>query len=161
MDYSGIEKLYKYVNELNKDISTFIDVGSGRGKLCLFMASIPKIKKSIGIELVVERYEDALALKSELSPEYADKVEFLNSNIFDVSLPSSTQTFVWFSNLCFDSATTDNIFQKFTDELPPGSIVCCSQTPKSNNPKLQFIKQVPIEMSWSKNSQVHIYKIIA
>ena len=48
MEYEGIEKLY---NKFNKDfeLTNFIDIGSGRGKLCLYMALFPQITQSIGI----------------------------------------------------------------------------------------------------------------
>jgi tRNA G46 methylase TrmB len=162
MDYEGLDKLYKKVILHNSKIDTFIDVGSGRGKLCLFMAAIEKIKKSIGIELVKERVDDALELKEKLAFNYSNKVSFINSNIFDVDFKSivnnNSQVFVWFSNLCFEQSTTDNIFKKLVDELPSNTIICCSKKILNNNPKLIFIETLPVEMSWDKGSNVYIYK---
>jgi tRNA G46 methylase TrmB len=166
MSYNGITNLYRRVNTLNPNINTFIDIGSGRGKLCLYMASYAKIKKTIGIELVEERYQDALKLKEKLEAHHLKKVVFINDNIFNVSLQSQISTlpinqgvFVWFSNLCFDQSTTDGIFKKIVDELPTGSIICCSKQP-AENPQLLFIETIPIEMSWHTNSNVHMYRIL-
>ena len=66
MEYEGIEKLYEAVKEFEP--TCFMDIGSGRGKLCMYMASKPEIKHSLGIELVKERHDDAKKLKSKLAP---------------------------------------------------------------------------------------------
>jgi len=161
MDYKGLKRLYSIVKSMNKKINTFIDVGSGRGKLCLYMAADDKIKKSIGIELVTDRHKDGLVLQKKLSKEYAEKVELINSDIFKVDieskLPEDAQVFVWFSNLCFDQNITDDIFQKLEKELPSGSIICCSNRCEAGHKSMQFVKSVPIDMSWHKGSNVYIY----
>lgn len=186
MEYEGMEELYNYVrNKYNSNLDTFIDVGSGRGKLCMFMAAQKNIDKSIGIELVKERYEDAQLLQKELIEyqetgktsqmthsklcrggkrgekiDYAKKVTLLNQNILDIDLKNyvspDSDVFVWFSNLCFEQNTTNDIFQKINNELPNNSIVCCSKMP---NPTVGiFLNKIQIPMSWSKNSEVYIYK---
>ena len=176
MDYKGMEKLYKHVKKINPDINTFLDIGSGRGKLCLYLLGLPKIQKCIGVELVKERYEDALQLKTQLPEEYVDKVEFIHANILDVPLNKyfndQTKLFVWFSNLCFAQHVTDDIFKKLGTELPVGTIICCSKKTSNNlnltpNPNLEtsltsftYLGSVQIEMSWSGNSTVYIYKHI-
>ena len=175
MNYDGMKVLYTYVQTINPEINTFIDIGSGRGKLCLYLASLPKIKKCIGIELVKSRCDDAIELKSRLSSAFADKVEFICGDIFSIDLSerlmngsdsysdSGTTTdakvFVWLSNLCFKQETVDEIFEKIVHELPKGSVLCCSKKTTSENPRITFIETVPIEMSWNKESNVHIYQI--
>jgi len=171
MDYEGLARLFKHVQKISPAINTFIDIGSGRGKLCLFMASMAKIKKTIGIELVKARHEDAIDLQQKVPGEYAKNAIFINADIFDIvlesKLPEDPHVFVWFSNLCFDQNTTNDIFDKIKKELPTGSIICCSKiySPSKStddsgeNHSLKFIESIPIEMSWSKTSNVHIYKI--
>lgn len=165
MDYDGIKELYDIVKSMNKKINTFIDVGSGRGKLCFFMASYAEIEKSIGIELVTKRHNDALDLKSRLEkatswwdlPNISGKIEFINSDILnvDLDLPDRPQLFIWFSNLCFNENVNNDIFLKFEKELPEGSILCCSK--RSDVVGLKFVKSVPIDMSWGKANNVYIY----
>jgi tRNA G46 methylase TrmB len=163
MNYEGMKKLHMYVQKINPDLNTFIDIGSGRGKLCLYLASLRKIKKCIGIELVKSRYEDAIELKTRLSPAFADKVEYICANIFEVNikefLPMDANVFVWFSNLCFEQSSIDEIFEKIVNELPSGSIICCSKKTNSENNRILFIESVQIEMSWNKDSIVHIYEL--
>ena len=162
MEYEGLEKLFRYIKKFEPRINTFIDVGSGRGKLVLYMAGKPTIKKSIGIELVDKRHEDALDLKNKLEifENYTNKVDLLNKNVLEISfqeyLPTDGFVFVWFSNLCFDQEITDSIFEKMREELPKGSIICCSQCPKTND--LDNIPSIKIPMTWSI-STVSIYRL--
>jgi len=163
MEYEGIDKLYAYVSQI-RPINTFIDVGSGRGKLCMFMASKPQIERSLGIELVESRHRDAMYLKQQLKSNFADKVEFINSNIFNVDLTaynfSPQSVFVWFSNLCFDQSTTNKIFEKMKQELPVGTIVTCSNKITEEVDGFQYLDTQIIPMSWHKDSNVYVYTII-
>jgi hypothetical protein len=162
MEYEGLEKLFRYIKKFEPRINTFIDVGSGRGKLVLYMAAKPIIKKTIGIELVDKRHENAIELKNKLDifKNYTNKVTLLNENVLEISfkdyLPTEGLVFVWFSNLCFDQEITDSIFSKMREELPKGSIICCSQCP--NTKDLDNIPSIKIPMTWSV-STVSIYRL--
>lgn len=158
MEYDGIQELYSIITKkYNSKIDCFMDIGSGRGKLCMYMAGQPKIKHVLGVELVKERHDDAENLKSKLKSSYANKVELLNQNIFDVNLGenSGNNVFIWFSNLCFDKNNIDLIFKKFSEELPEGTIICCSKKPES---ELKYLDSIKIPMSWNRDSIVYIYK---
>jgi len=160
MEYDGIEKLYTYISKhYNSKIDCFIDIGSGRGKLCMFMAAQPKIKHVLGIELVKQRHDDAEVLKSELKNEYSNKVELLNKNVLEINFQNykNNQIMIWFSNLCFEQNTTNEVFQKLKTEMPSGTIICCSKQP---NPQVgHFLQDIIIPMSWSQNSNVYIYRL--
>lgn len=160
MEYDGIEKLYTYISKhYNSKIDCFIDIGSGRGKLCMFMAAQPKIKHVLGIELVKQRHDDAEVLKSELKNEYSNKVELLNKNVLEINFQNykNNQIMIWFSNLCFEQNTTNEVFQKLKTEMPSGTIICCSKQP---NPQVgDFLHDILIPMSWSQNSNVYIYRL--
>lgn len=172
MQYEGLEQLYQHIIKFDNNSYPFVphcflDIGSGRGKLCLYMAAKSCIGQSIGIELVKQRYEDALTLKNALDakyPDYTKKVSFINSNILDISLKQyirSAPVFVWFSNLCFDQSITDKIFEKLIAELPIGSIICCSKIPQIMNNGVENCKslgQISIPMSWAEDSIVFIYQ---
>lgn len=157
MNYDGIDKLYKYVKKKYPNITTFIDIGSGRGKLCIYMSSFPKIKKSIGIELVKERHDDALKLLKTTRSEYSKKIEFINDDIFNIDvndhINKNGSVFVWWSNLCFDQSITDAIYDVLIRELPKGSVMCCSKT----NSNGTLADSIAIPMSWTQNSRVLIY----
>lgn len=164
MTYEGLETLYNHIQPMIEP-SYFIDVGSGRGKLCLYMAQHTSIQKSIGVELVKSRYDDAQNLKNELSQnaqfvQYTNKTEFINADILTINLEQmiTKKAFVWFSNLCFDTEMTIKVFDKLIKELPQGSIICCSKTAENIN--AEKLGTLSIPMSWSQNSNVHLFKII-
>jgi hypothetical protein len=158
MEYVGIDKLYNHVINLIPKCNFFIDIGSGRGKICMYMASKPKISKVLAIELVKERHDDAEDLKGKLKKYiFTNKVELINENIFNVNLKNNLNCFVWFSNLCFDSSNNNEVFKKLKNELPKGSIICCSK--KFDN--FEPLETIDIQMSWYKNkeSTVYIYRL--
>ena len=160
MEYDGIQRLYNLITKhYNPKINCFLDLGSGRGKLCMYMASLSKIKYVLGVELVKQRHDDAEILKSELNFEYANKVDLLNKNIYDIDFEEykNKQIFIWFSNLCFDQTGIDNIFQKLKNSLPSGTIVCCSKKPLENFG--EYLNSIQVPMSWNKESNVYIYKL--
>ncbi len=170
MDYRAIEK---YNDLFNKDgnIDYFIDFGSGRGKLPLFMADKVKIK-SIGIELVTERHEDAVKLKNTLEKNFSkitNKVELINGDMFKYLEGINKDTFktpvlIWISNLCFGEEITARLFNKLIEKMPSGSIIGSSKVPNKIPDGLvpvNFEKdnKVEVQMSWSKTSNIYIYKI--
>jgi len=158
MEYEGMQQLYNHVKKINSKIDCFIDIGSGRGKLCMYMGSQPKINSVLGVELVKERHDDAVELKTDLRSVNFNKVELINKSILDVDLKkySSNQVLVWFSNLCFNSSIKNDIFKKLVIELPKGTIVCCSSRPDIN---IEFLEIVNIPMSWNHSSSVYIYRL--
>ena len=160
MEYEGIQKLYSFITKnYNPKVNCFMDLGSGRGKLCMYMAAQPKIKHVLGVELVKQRHDDAENLKSELTFEYAHKVKLLHKNIFDVDFEEykNKQIFIWFSNLCFDQTGIINVFKKIQSDLPSGTIICCSKKPEE--PFGEFLHTIQVPMSWNKESNVYIYRL--
>jgi hypothetical protein len=103
-------------------------------------------------------------LLKQLPKKYAEKVQLINADIFNVKLASNSQnnrqTFVWFSNLCFDQNIIDKIFIKMIKELPSGSLICCSKICQVKEKNLRFIKTTLTDMSWNKDQPVHIYEIL-
>ena len=170
MKYEGLDILIQFLNDNN--YTSFIDIGSGRGKLCIYMLKYPNIQKSIGIEIVTERHEDAVNLKTNLkknlmenpniNTNLLDNVIFLNENILDVKLLDHINDtdipLIWFSNLCFDKTKNDEVYNKLIIDLPNETIICSSQEPTLTN-NLEKIGTIPITMSWGLNSNVYCYKI--
>lgn len=160
MDYSGLDKIIEYLP--NKTFTSFLDIGSGRGKLCLYMCGFENIAKSIGVELVHERHADALELKSKLAsyPNLVSKLELINANFMkvDLSMLKSTTPLIWISNLCFDPELTNQIFEKISSSELTGIIACSKEYTGTSQ---QFVKlnTIPIKMSWTESSQVYLYKL--
>ena len=158
MEYEGIEKLYNHLLQTNKQINCFMDLGSGRGKLCMYMSAQQDIQKVIGIELVKERHDDAIAMKNKLT-EISDKVDLFNNDIFKISLIpyAKYNNFIWISSLCFSEKIVNNIFKKIKRELNTGTIVCCSKIPTIKIGEL--IDTVIIPQTWNSEHEVSIFRL--
>ena len=156
MNYEGLITLYALIDKYYKNISAFLDIGSGRGKLCLYMASYPKIKKVVGIEIVESRHNDALQLAKSIKSSYLNKINLINDDIMNIDLKNifSKPTFVWWSNLCFHVNKSKIIFEKLLNELPKGSVICFS---KDLGLVYDIVTNIP--MSWYQNSNVNIYSV--
>lgn len=171
MDYPAIEK-YNSLFNADSERDYFIDFGSGRGKLPLFMADKVN-KKSIGIELVAERHENAVKLKELLSkshPEITSKVELIGGDMFKFLDNVNKTTFdtpvlIWISNLCFGEEITNKLFNKLIEKMPSGSIIGSSKVPNTIPEGIEPIivegktNTVLVPMSWSKSSSIFIYRI--
>ena len=158
MEYEGIEKLYKHLLKTHKQINCFMDLGSGRGKLCMYMSAQKNIEKVVGIEIVKERHDDAIIIKNKLNNE-CNNIDLFNDDIFKVSLEpySSYNNFIWISSLCFGNKLINNIFKKLKKELKPGTIICCSTVPTIKIGEL--IDTVIIPQSWNSQHEVSIFRL--
>ena len=84
------------------EVEKFLDAGSGRGKLCLYVASnVPSVRKCVGVEVDVDRHNEALRLLHEvksiggassppiISMDAAAKVRLVCSDILRIPSLSS------------------------------------------------------------------------
>ncbi len=158
--YEGIEVIKEIYDKLN--LEYFIDIGSGNGKLPLFMAGSSKIKKSVGIELVEIRHEKAMELKSQLANNFSEitqKVEFINDDFNNVNFSTvlnndKEPVAVFISNLCFSTELNEKLYEKLLKELPSGSVIIASKKAYIANGKTTADIKCP--MSWSDYSSVYV-----
>lgn len=163
MNYEGINILVEHLHTMHKiSFKNFLDIGSGRGKIPLHIAALPNVTKSVGIELVKERHDDAEEIKEQLNKykNIVDKVTFINDDIKNIDLTDHINdiTLVWISNKCFPSKLNDKIFSKLLDVLPKDSIISCSEEYSSD--KLNKIDNIKVPMSWYSDSDIFIYRIV-
>ena len=160
LSYDSLDKI---LTHFNNDFNIFIDIGSGRGKLCLYASGLDNINKSIGIELVKERHNDAISLKNKLKKfSNIQKVEFYNEDIFKINMNTfinkNNKVLIWISNLCFNEELNEKLFNKLIKELPKGVIISCSKKPTKNK-ILEDIGKIEVNMSWSEKSPIYFLKI--
>jgi len=171
MEYNGIDQLYDYVMSLEKKDSNqeqkyaFIDIGAGRGKICIYMASKPNITQSNGIELVKLRHIDSISLLQSFSKRkrfrpFLSKINFYNENMFHFNFRDSLQDpsqkcFIWINDLCFELETINKLFIKLSEDLEPNSIISCNKMPAIDqapfSKHFKLINTLSIPMSWNKN----------
>lgn len=162
MEYAGLDHLLGHLQtRFGKTFDAFLDVGSGRGKLVLYMAAKPPIHRSVGIELVRERHQDAVRLLRRLPRALQGKVVLRQGDVGSVDVaalfPAASRVLVWFSNLCFEASGTDAVFRQLCRELPPGSVIALSKEPRSGMAKK--LGGTTAAMSWKASSQVHLYEV--
>ena len=187
INYDGIEKMYKVLMSMFFDDYVFIDLGSGNGKVALYLASKQQIVRSFGIELVKERFDFSVSLLNKLKKrsffQFIQKIHLYNQDMFSIDYSKiaavrnepTLKSIVWMSNLCFKEEHTKEILEKLSGELEDGSLVCFSKIPEDiinkplvnaktlqhntriKNTDFLFVRSENIGMSWNKDHSIHIF----
>jgi hypothetical protein len=166
MNYDGMNTMFSNLQDHHvKQCKTFMDLGCGRGSICLYMASKANIKNSIGVELIKERIDDAIQLKNNLGTNnYTSKIQFYNDdmlNFMDHQTIDTNPYLVWISNLLFNDELTNKIYEQLIHKLPNQSLICSSKPPLDyDEDKCKKIKTFDVPMSWDKNSNIYAFQII-
>lgn len=96
-------------------LSTFIDLGSGKGKLCLEACSLPSIQSVIGLELLPARLAQALKLKKQYNREMSHCQFYLH----DLNIPFSdhkTPALAYLCATCFTESLLINLARWLTND---------------------------------------------
>ena len=150
VDFQFLYNYIKIINDsYNKNLSDYLfyDFGSGYGKLVNFFSKF--CKKSIGVELVKEKYEKSLDCSSNSTNS---NVFFYNENFFDHKLNSCCILLI--NNLCFGPGTDKRLSLKILDECSKEDIIIV--TKKLNLLEEYFLDYITIECSWGE-SEVYFY----
>jgi hypothetical protein len=187
INYDGIEKLYKVLMSMFFDDYVFIDLGSGNGRVPLYLASKQQIVRSFGVELVKERYDFSLTLLNKLKKrtfqQFIQKIHLYNEDMFNIDISKmvsirnepTLKSIVWMSNLCFKEEHTRDILEKLSKEVEEGSLVCFSKifediitkplinaktiqhNTRIKNTNFLFVRTINIGMSWNTEHLIHIF----
>ena len=144
--YEGGVNFVKYFKDhLGKD-AVFYDIGSGFGKLVIHIGMETNVKKSVGVELSLERHEKAVELYETYASEY-NNIVLARGNVLKLNL--SDATFVYVDNTCFGNGLCEQIWNM----LPNGCLV----TSKRPWPTLPLNKQEKVADLFHRNYfQSHI-----
>jgi len=111
----GTDVLIKsFPKYFNNSEGVFYDLGSGKGKLSIYIASNTPLKKVCGIELHTQRYNEAKKSSKDLK---LNQLSFIESNFGDCDL--SDATIVYTDNICMPKQTLERLYQ----DLPKGCLV--------------------------------------
>ena len=131
---AGVETIYKEISEYS-GLDTFVDVGSGTGKICLHMSMISNFENIVGIEIVTERHLYAIELQQNLGRDF-DNVTFLNDDILKIEFERPCVVFT--NDVCFPNQLTKIIW----DSLPVGShFISCKNLGNS-------VKEIYLDVTW-------------
>lgn len=130
--------------------SVFYDLGSGTGKLVLFMAMLFPIKKSCGIELFSSLHQAALLQKTRLSQHSnyvasMQKVDYIQESFLDADFKDAHIIYIN-SSACMGE-TWKSLNQKFKN-LPLCHTIITTTKPLIDSSPYQLTHTTWIQMSW-------------
>lgn len=146
---SSIKKIFNHINLYNK---TFLDIGSGLGKIVLQVAIDYPIKKSYGIEICQNKYLISNIVKNKLNQNLQDKIIFYNEDIFNCQF--LYYDIILFSNICFNEKQNNkiaNLIRKNKNII----LICLKKIDILQNYLKYYLNN--IETSWSSNTTAYYY----
>eukprot|EP00929_Paragymnodinium_shiwhaense_P007884 TRINITY_DN111805_c0_g1_i1.p1 TRINITY_DN111805_c0_g1~~TRINITY_DN111805_c0_g1_i1.p1 ORF type:complete len:648 (-),score=169.98 TRINITY_DN111805_c0_g1_i1:76-2019(-) len=159
--YSGMEALYKALRLGAGDV--FYDLGSGTGKLVLYVALRGEVAKSVGIEAGERRAQQAAAafkkLRKVLNADPEAKCAEFDSQLGDIRNPTyQDATVVAIANLCMDaqviSRTVDNLLRC------PHIRRVASIVPLPNQSRLKVARTAKVSCTWAKICGWTVYDVL-
>ena len=138
----GTDVLIKFFPKyFNNPDGVFYDLGSGKGKLSMYIASNTPLKKVCGIELHTERCNESKEKSKDLK---LNQLSFIESNFLDVDL--SDATIVYFAN----EGIPKIICHKIWDKLPKGCFLICGRRIKNIENRKKYKRTEIIEKTYTK-----------
>lgn len=162
IQYTAIEEIYKLAVQHGAD-NAFIDFGCGIGK-GIIMALLVGFKKTYGVELVKERYDDAIVAVSRLPNKYKKNIFVFNGDMFDFDfkVTEGKPVCIFMSNLLFTVDVNKKIFHKIGTEAPKGTLVVCSGYNIQGDDLFRFkkLKTLSTPMSWNTDAFSYVFKVL-
>ncbi len=143
---------------------TFIDLGSGVGKVVIQVALSRPALKVKGIELSKERFSSSISAKDfikkfmlhEEKKLWEDKVEFIHGDILKEQMRDVTCAFM--CSTCFSDNVIDQCAYRLLESPKLRLIATLSRFSDECEEKFDIVKHVMIPTSWSNSSKVFFYK---
>lgn len=154
----GVQRLLKCLQFKENDV--FYDLGSGVGKVVLQVAMAVSIQKCVGVELVASRCRSSKAVLRTARAQGLVKAKsvgfrwesFLDSNISDA-------TVVYMCSTCYSTNLMRRIVRKIKGiKTRPVTVITLRKFDR-NHRGFQFIRNVRLDASWSRNVEAAIYKL--
>jgi hypothetical protein len=152
--FRSVEKLIHYLRLKESDV--FFDLGSGVGKVVMQIGMTTKVKKAVGVELSETRFKSAkkaLAVATKSGWILPRKIQFRNENILETDL--SKATVVYTCSTAFPMTLMRRLAKTLAHQTQPLRIVSLQKLPETKG--LYLIDKLPLDMSWARQTPVHIY----
>ena len=154
--YASVRLLLDELRLTDKDV--FYDLGSGVGKLVVQAFLSTPVKKSIGVELSSQRYNDSQKVYDKLLKEKLIQsgrtLRFYNKNIAEVDLSDATVIFMCAT--CFPKELMQKMTDKFAGLQRSLRIVTLKRL--SKNKTFDLVKTISLPMTWSSSSDLYFYE---
>jgi len=153
----GMNTLVEELKLQKNDV--FYDLGSGVGKMPVYIYLTTPVKKAVGIELSPTRHAHAIKVKKSLEKkgmlDSARALNFLEKSMLDENL--SDATIIYMSSTCFSDELMKSITDKLTREnTNPLKILTLKKLP--DNTVFQLTKTLSLPMTWSDNVRAYLYE---
>ena len=148
----GIKLLIKHLKINNNDI--FLDAGCGKGNVVRYFSQNTPIKKSIGIEYLKERYDEAIKNTKNINSK--KEIKIINGNMYDKENENLflEATIIFTCSTCFK----DELLNHITDLCSKNKKLKYFITQKKLfNNNLKFLKTIVTSCSWNDKCEHHIY----
>jgi SAM-dependent methyltransferase len=138
----------------------FYDLGCGLGKFVIGMSILHPQIRSIGIDIVEERVEQARIVLHRVPAKTVQKRSTFHVGSFlEDRFHFNNACWIFISNLCIGDDVLAPLLVKLKTEMRPGSILLCSR----DFPDVEdsgFVKReiTPVPMSWSEKSNIIVYQ---
>lgn len=152
----GIVNVAKIAKE--HGIDTFVDMGCGVGR-SLILAKLAGFQKCIGIELVEDRYKQAVSCLLKVPSEISKDVEVHHGDMLELDL-SGNPKLVFASNLLWGPELNERFFAKVKEQCPKKTLIAASVYKKEDAAGLQKVTSINVPMSWEMHSTMHIFRVI-
>lgn len=163
--YAGMEPLYKAL--MLKPDDVVYDLGSGLGKLVLYLALRGPAQRVVGIEVGERRHRNAAAaegrLRATLGNGLAGDAGARSSEFACIqgdirNLIYKDATVVLFSNLCMDASLTAAAIRNFCK--CPWLRTVVAVAPLIPHPRVRLAGMVRVECTWARVSAWNIYELL-
>lgn len=158
MTWDGIHSIAEYMKKTDPSCRTFIDIGSGSGKLLTMGVATNFFQKVRGVEIVKERYDYSIE-KSKVLPWYIrNKIDIRYGDVFGMGADFFQENSVIFiSNLLFPEDFNSKLFEFLFANLRRNNYLIVSITDPLS--RKNFIDKIRVPMTWLENSDCYIYKL--
>ena len=155
--YPSITKLLSHLQLTTED--SFVDLGSGCGKIVsqVFLTSL--VKTAGGIEIIPELHQIALKIADKIKLDFPDsfardrQLNFFLGNFLEI--PFTTATVVLINAVCFSPGLLQTIGEVFNNT--PSIHTVLSLRPIHSLTRLVFQKTIHIQCSWD-SALCYIYQ---
>ena len=129
----------------NDDV--FYDLGSGSGKLTLYVHLLTRAALAVGVELSPTRHSQAIAAQSQAAHllDHQRGLRFIGpSSMLDAELTDATHVYVF--NLCFDEPFLQRLRERLIAQLPIGASVLLYGKKLPDAPSGQASKRLELRL---------------
>lgn len=151
IEFRSFAALLSLVKPQSND--TFIDLGSGNGKACFVAALSFNIDKCIGIEIVEQRHQQAIAALSLAPPKLTEKIHFICDDF--LKQPIEQASIIFINATAFFNETWQEI-ELYLQQVKPGTRLLIS-TKKLSQQHFKYQGCKLVNMSYGP-SHVHLYQ---